>query len=356
MMDPRENFLRAAEMRQPEWIPCSLSVSPPLWQQYREGLENLVLEFPAVFGEYKKGSRNFDEFGVRRKGNVVTDAWGCVWTFLADGLQGQVIKHPLEDWKAFDSYTPPDPIASDDIPQEGAPPSPRSLTGALNTIAEDKRKGRLAVGHCPHGFMFQRLYYLRGFNNLMKDFVVQPPQLLRLVRMVLDHNMKITREILEAGVDLLSFGDDIGMQDRLTVHPATLRKYILPAYSQLFRPAREKGVHVRLHSDGHWMEVADDLMAAGVNILNPQDLVNGVDNIRKRLKGKVCIDVDLDRQTIVPFGKPHAVKKHVQRVVSALNSPQGGFMITVDIYPPTPLKNIEALCQALEAAGAGVKQ
>jgi len=103
------------------------------------------------------------------------------------------------------------------------------------------------------------------------------------------------------------------------------------------------------------MEIAEDLIRAGVTILNLQDLVNGVMNIRRRLKGKVCIDLDIDRQKIMPFGTPKEVKKHVQKVVSMLNSPEGGFMITVDIYPPTPLENIEALCQALEEVGGGLK-
>jgi len=139
------------------------------------------------------------------------------------------------------------------------------------------------------------------------------------------------------------------------IFPERFRKYLAPAYSKMFTPAREKGVHVLLHSDGHIIEVADDLIRAGVTILNPQDLVNGIENIQRRLKGKVCIDLDIDRQRTVPFGTPREVKRHVHKIVSALNEPTGGFMITVGIYPPTPIENIEALCEALEEAGGGPK-
>jgi len=354
-MNPRENFLRAAEMTGPEWIPSSVALSPPLWHKYREKLEDLVLKHPALFGEYKKGSRDFDDFGIRRKGNTITDEWGCVWTFLADGLQGQVVKNPLEDWSVLDSYEPPDPVSLNIAPQEGFPPSSTCFDKAKANVEKAKETGKLAVGSCSHGFMFQRLYYLRGFNNLMKDFVLEPPELKRLIDMVLDYNMKLIRRWLDLGVDLLGFGDDLGMQDRLTIHPDVFRKYIIPAYSKMFKTVRAENVHVRLHSDGHIMEIAEDLIDAGVTILNLQDLVNGVNKIQKRLKGKVCIDIDIDRQKIIPFGTPEQVERHVRKVVSALNSPEGGFMVTVDVYPPASLENIEALCQTLEEAGAGPK-
>jgi len=318
-------------------------------------MEDLVLRHSTIFGEHQKGSIDFDDFGIRRAGNMVTDEWGCVWQFLVDGLQGQVMKHPLEDWKALDSYEAPDPLLLNNVQEEGAPPSPDSFDKVRNDAENNRREGKLVIGHCSHGFMFQRLYYLRGFSNLMRDFASEPPELERLIDIVLGYNLKVIHRWLDVGVDLLGFGDDLGMQDRLPIRPERFRKYMIPAYSRMFMPARGKGVHVFLHSDGHIMEVAEDLIDAGVSILNLQDLVNGVDNIRGRLKGRVCVDLDIDRQKIVPFGTPQQVKRHIRKAVSALNSPSGGFMMTAGIFPPTPLQNIEALCEAFEEAGGGPK-
>ena len=353
-MNPRENYLRAAEFKYPEWIPCNISFDPLLWRNYREKLEEVVLNHPSIFGKYEKGNIDFDNFGFRRKGSIITDDWGCVWRFLIDGYQGQVIKNPLDSWDKLKTYEPPDPINLDILPTEGAPRGYANFTEARRRIEEAKKRGELAIGGCSHGFMFQRLYYLRGFKNLMIDFITEPPELQKLVDIVFKYNMKIVKRWLEIGVDVLYFGDDLGTQDRLALTPKAFRKYILPAYSKLFGTAREKNTHVYFHSDGHVMEIAKDIVAAGVSILNIQDSVNGLDNIKK-LKGKVCIDIDIDRQNILPFGKPKDVKKHIEKVISSLNSPEGGLMIQV--YPcwPTPLENIETLCQALEEAGAGIK-
>lgn len=354
-MNARENYLRAVEFRDPEWIPCNVSFDPILWYTHREKLEEIVLKYPSIFGKYEKGNIDLDEFGVRRRGNMITDEWGCVWRFLVNGNQGQVIKHPLEEWVALKTYWPPDPISLNILPAEGMPPYPNSFDEAERAVDQAKKEGRLAIGSCSHGFMFQRLYYLRGFRNLMMDFITEPPQLSSLIEMVSECNMKVVRRWLDVGVDVLHFGDDLGAQDKLTISPKAFRKYIISTYSKLFGVAREQGVHVFFHSDGHVIEIAEDLVRVGVSILNLQDLVNGIDRIEKVLKGKVCIDLDIDRQRILPFGRPQDVRKHVKRVVSRMNSPKGGLMIQVYPCSPTPLENIEALCQALEEVGAGRK-
>ena len=61
----------------------------------------------------------------------------------------------------------PDP--EEGIPQEGAP---WELVEERVRLA--RREGGLAVVEMGHGF-FQRLYYLRGYFNLMRDFMLKPP-------------------------------------------------------------------------------------------------------------------------------------------------------------------------------------
>jgi len=119
----RENYLRTIEMREPEWIPCNVSFLQPAWHKYREKIEDIILRHPSIFGEYVRGSRDFNNFGSRRRGHIYKDEWGCAWSFLIDGLQGQVRSHPVEDWSAFQSYKPPDPSDSIGPPREGSPPN-----------------------------------------------------------------------------------------------------------------------------------------------------------------------------------------------------------------------------------------
>jgi len=101
-----------------------------------------------------------------------------------------------------------------------------------------------------------------------------------------------------------------------------------------------------LHSDGHILEVIEELANVGVTIINPQSRANGIDEIRRVCFGKICID--LDRQVILPYGKPEDVRRHVEEVILKLGSRRGGLMIIAGCYPDAPLENIEALCRAME--------
>jgi len=342
----RENFLRAVEFRNPEFIPCRIYVSWPVWNIYRDELEELASNHPLIFRGFKPGSITYKgEPRVLRSGKTLIDPFGCVWAFPIEGLQGQVVKHPLEDWSRLKEFKLPDPEKG--VPVEGGGLTPWSRV--YEELERAKDAGEPVIGSMPHGFFFQRLYYLRGFTNLMRDFIRKPAQIYELVDMLTEYNLALVERFLRfKGLDILSFGDDLGLQDRMPISPLAFREFIYPGYRRIFQRVRAAGVHVYLHSDGHVMEVVEQLMEAGVDILNIQDLVNGVESIADVCKGRVCIDLDIDRQRIMPFGTPNEVRGHIERVVKTLSLRKGGLMLIAGIYPPTPFENIKALVEAME--------
>jgi uroporphyrinogen decarboxylase len=340
----RENYLRTATFQGGEWIPTFVSISPASWLQLREDLEEVLVRHPILFPGFEKGKRDFGswEHGpAYRQGERFTDSWGCVWGNMIGGLEGQVVEHPLADWRALVGYRAPDPMVTGDR-------GPVDWEAARQHTARTRERGGLTRGGVAHGFLLMRLWYLRGFEQLMLDLAEEPPQLASLIDLVTAHNERLVQEWLSLGVDLVDFGEDLGTQRASTISPATFRKWIAPAYRRLMEPCRQAGAQVFLHSDGYIMDLVDDLLACGVTILNPQDLVNGIDNLARHVKGRVCISVDTDRQRIVPFGRRREIRELIREQVMKLGSPQGGFMMGAGIYPPTPAENVDALCDAYE--------
>ena len=262
------------------------------------------------------------------------DAWGCTWAWEFDGFCGQVLGHPLADWEAFDSWKPPSPPAFGEKERRD--------------LEERRASSEITSFSTEHGFFFMRLYYLRGFDSFMTDVALDDPRLDRLVEVVAGYWERVISPYVEAGIDALYAADDLGTQTASMLGPKHFRRWLMPTYKRLFLPARRAGAHVSMHHDGYIMDIMDEIIESGVSVVNPQDLVNGIDNIAREVKGRVCIRIDIDRQKVLPYGSPKDVRDLVREEVLKLGSPAGGLEMIVGIYPPTPLENVEALLSALE--------
>ncbi len=340
-MTHRENWLRAIEFRGPEWIPCSVGFAPITWKTYKGELEKVMVDHPKLFPGHQMGTANyFEEMpDVYREGQTFSDNWECVWHNIQEGLEGMVVGNPLADWSALDSYRPPEvetKVERGDMDWEQA---------RKNTEAA-REAGHLTGGNGER--LFDRMYFLRGFENLMMDFATDDPHLPRLVEMLTEHELKMVNKWLEIGVDAMYFHTDIGTQHGLMISPAKFRRYLKPMFMTLFQTCRRAGTHVCLSSDGHVLEIVDDLIECGVSMHDPQLRANTLGGIKRAYKGKVCCTVDLDRQSF-PFLTPGQIRDQVAEVVQEMGDPRGGLMLSGGVWGgDVPLQNIEALCAAVE--------
>jgi hypothetical protein len=198
--------------------------------------------------------------------------------------------------------------------------------------------------------MYMRLWYLRGFENLMTDIALDEPRLRPLIQMVLNHNLQLVKKYLDMGAEYMFFGDDLGLQKSLPISPEKFRKYLMPCYRQMFSLCHDCGAGVYLHSDGHILEIIPDLIQCGASIINPQIRANTLEGLEKVAKGKICVDLDLDRQ-LFPFATAEQIQAHIKEAVHRLNLPEGGLMLSASCLPDIPLENIVAICETFEEVG-----
>jgi len=331
----------------PEYIPCQPAISWPVWNTYRERLEDLALKYPLIWPGFVQGNMRFaGSVGLIRSSRVNMDRFGCAWRYAFEGDYGIVVKNPLESWDSMKDLTIPDP--EDGLPED----KDRDLVSwdkVYENLRRAREMGNLVSAGVEYSLLFERLSYLRGYNNLLVDFIRRPPQLYELVERLGEYYAEVTKRLLRfSGLDVIFFGDDLGTQDRIPMRRSVFHEFLFPIYRKIFSRIRNAGVHVHMESDGHMIEFADDLIEAGVSILRMQDVVNGVENMAAKYKGRICIDVDIDRQFIIPFGTPEQVRAHVRSIVQALGSKEGGLMLATHIFPPVTMENIEALVQAMD--------
>ncbi len=337
----RENWIRAVTFQSPDRIPCSVGFAPMLLRRHRAALDRIMRDHPRIFPEYDP--ETFDFFDMMpptyRQGERYRDNWGCVWYNLQEGLEGQVVEHPLADWRRLATWRPPDPLRL-------AEREPRDWSEVSREMEERRGRGWLTNGNAER--LFDRLYLLRGFEALMVDFADEPPELQRLIDIITEHELKVVAEWARIGVDMISFHTDIATQRGLMISPASFRKYVKPMYRALFRKVREAGSLCYLSSDGNLTEIVDDLVECGLQAHDPQLRAAGVDGIAQAYKGKLFANVDLDRQGF-PFMTPGEMRDQVHQVVDAMALPEGGLMMQAAIYDAdVPLANIESLVEAME--------
>jgi len=337
-------MLRTIRFDRPDYIPMVFHINEACWYHYpAEALKEMMAEHKFLFPDFATGPGRVElDYTIpERAGRPFTDGWGCVWETSMDGIVGTVTKHPLESWDHFDNFTAPDPLVD-------------SGKGAVDwekvreDIEQAKAHGEFTVGGLRHGHTFLQLIDIRGYENLMFDMFDDDPRLCKLVAMVEEFNSAVIGHYLDIGVDMMTYAEDLGAQIGPMISPEMFYKYIKPSYERLMKPAHDAGCIVHMHSDGHIHELVEGLIDGGAAVLNLQDLVNGIDWIKERLKGRVCIDLDIDRQKITANGSPEQVDALIREEVEKLGGRDGGLMMIYGLYPGVPLENAKALMDAME--------
>ncbi|MFZ2655195.1 MAG: uroporphyrinogen decarboxylase family protein [Victivallales bacterium] len=340
----RENILRAIRFESPEFIPMRIWVNPACWHHYdQEALKDLLESHPLLFPDYRRpqGKVIPDYAPNAIAGKPYTDAWGCIWNTTDSGITGSVHTHPLDNWEGFDNYRMPDPETTDGT-------YPIDWDHIKRSTEKAKEKGDPTMLGLPHGHCFLRLQDIRGYQNLMFDMVDEEPRFLKLLSMIQEFDCRFVAKCAELQPDIISLPEDLGMQSGPMISPVHFRKFIKPIYRKCMDIARRSGCIVHMHSDGDIRTLVDDLVDAGVDVINLQDLVNGIDWIAGRFAGKKCIELDIDRQSITRFGTPSQIDALIREEVERLSTPQGGLMMIFGMYPGIPLENAKALMDAME--------
>jgi hypothetical protein len=309
-----QRLIKAAAYAYPDEIPTSCWILPAAWLKHGAAYKALAKEYP----EYITHIPNLDDPGSFITGSyrvgTTTDEWGCVWENIDAGMASYVTGHPL----------------------------PRRENILTLTIPENRD------GSLPHGFLYLRLLDLRGFEEAMMDFADECDELQILIDKVVEYNLRQVEAVLPQYKKgrLFIFGDDLGMQNGLAIGAKKWRMYLKPAFTKIYAPFKQKGVHIYMHTDGHILDIMQDLIDCGVNIINPQAGANGIENLARICKGKIPIDLDLDRQ-LFPFATPSRLDDHVRECVETLYLPQGGLGLKLELNYEVPVENAAALFEAL---------
>jgi uroporphyrinogen decarboxylase len=154
-------------------------------------------------------------------------------------------------------------------------------------------------------------------------------------------------------IDIIMFGDDLGMQSGPQVSPAMYREYFKPRERTMWQMVKRKAPHlkIQLHCCGGVRELLPDLIDAGLDAINPVQITcRGMDpDGLKRDFGSMLTfwGGGCDTRHVLISGSPTQVKDHVRRLVDIWRL-GGGFVFQQvhNILADVPPANIVAMFDA----------
>jgi uroporphyrinogen decarboxylase len=177
-----------------------------------------------------------------------------------------------------------------------------------------------------------------------------------LDRLVERHLANLERFLGAVGpfIDIILFGDDLGMQTGPQISPAMYRAFFKPRHAAMWRRAKELAeVKVMLHCCGGVRPLLPDLIDAGLDAINPVQIsCRGMDaaRLKRDFGGEITFwGGGCDTQQVLPEHTPDQVRAHVRAQVAVL-SPGGGFVFQQvhNIMANLPPENIVAMFDAIQ--------
>jgi uroporphyrinogen decarboxylase len=170
------------------------------------------------------------------------------------------------------------------------------------------------------------------------------------------HNLERYLNAVGESLDIILFGDDLGMQTGPLISPRMYREFFKPRHSLLWNTAKRLAdVKVLLHCCGGVRELLPDLIDAGLDAINPVQIsCAGMDAAGlKRDFGKEITfwGGGCDTQTVLPSDTPQQVAAHVKQQIQTMR-PGGRFVFQQvhNIVANVPVDNILAMFGAVKAA------
>lgn len=202
-----------------------------------------------------------------------------------------------------------------------------------------------------HEGPFQIVTFLIEMDRFFMLMVDAPEVAQAILNKMNEFEMAFYERIFKAGggkVDILRPHDDYGTQISLLFSVDMWREFFMENTKKLVNLAHSYGVFYQQHSCGAVLPIIPELIACGVDVLEPLQKVEGLDpeNLSKSFGGKIAFHGGIDTQGILPNGTAEEVKIETEKYIRFLNNDGvGGYILMASqcFEGDVPLENIEAV-------------
>lgn len=260
------------------------------------------------------GDSFVDEWGIKRQ-KIPLAAGGHNWEKVSYPLKNATIDD-------LDEFAWPDPAD---------PARVAGLAERAKRIYEETDFA-IAARAVSHG-LFEMAWELRGMETLMYNMFDDKPFVHKLIGKVLEVQKGLYTALLDAAgpyVQIVQTADDYGAQNGPLFSPDMYREFIQPYRRELNELIKSKapGAKIQHHTCGSVYKLLPDLIADGIDILNPvQPLAKDMDpaKLKSEFGDKLTFHGAIDIQKAMA-GSLDDVREEVKTRIRQLG-PGGGYIM-----------------------------
>lgn len=205
--------------------------------------------------------------------------------------------------------------------------------------------------------LFEWGTFLRRMDNFLMDLLCEPDQVARMLDQLLERHLATLAKVCDSVgdiVDIIRFGDDLGMTSGPFMDVDTYRSLFKPRHKQLCDYVKTHSqMHTFIHSCGSISSLMPDLIEAGIEIFNPvQTNARQMEpEFLKKEFGQDCTFWGGGVETVGTLnnGTPEQVREQVLERLEIMSA-GGGFVFNTvhNILPDVPPQNILAMFDAVK--------
>jgi len=281
-----------------------------------------------------------DGYEQNWKGGIsFVDKWGTRWTKSPTSYYFDIEERPLANATINDlkNWEWPDPKA-------------KGRTYGLKEQAMKISNDGFAVFSVVEG-PFELIQYILGLENLFVKIYDDP----KLVHWLLD---KVTEVLIgiyeffmdEVGnyMDCILYYSDLGEQRSTLVSPKMWREFAKPREAEIVKTLKRKSnTKVAFHTCGSCWDLMDDIVAIGVDVLNPVQTSSAKmdpQKLKEKYGDALSFWGAVDQQTVISKGSPEQVCEEAKKMICTFGK-GGGYLFGSchNIQNDVPPENITAL-------------
>ncbi len=258
---------------------------------------------------------------------------GLSWVLPQEGAHDN--KAIVDDWAKLDEFI-------EKLPDPATDPQ-------LDWLIDDADAAKAAGKYVIFGWwqlFFERPWSIRGMENIMMEYYLEPEKVTKLHKALLDHYTGYIRRAAKMfEPDGFWSSDDLGHQRGPMMSPKTFHEFLYPYYKRLNATLKETDIHFWLHSCGDNTALMEDLIDAGVDVFHPvQKLCMDEKDVAERFGDRITFLAGIDVQHTLQEKTPQGVREEVRFLIDTFDRADGGMCIGAGngIVSGTPLENIEA--------------